>query len=110
MFCKNCGREVGDNAVICPYCGVQIKEIEKKKQTCSLAVVGFILSFFFSIAGLICSIIARKKCHKENLDGEGFALAGIIISWLAIILDIVLIIAFVGFASYIVEIAPYYYY
>ena len=26
-FCKNCGKEIDDKAVICPSCGVQQKEI-----------------------------------------------------------------------------------
>ena len=25
-FCKNCGKEIDDNAVICPNCGVSQKE------------------------------------------------------------------------------------
>ena len=24
MFCNNCGNQVDDNAVVCPYCGVQL--------------------------------------------------------------------------------------
>jgi len=27
MFCKNCGTEINDNAVICPHCGVQVANI-----------------------------------------------------------------------------------
>ncbi len=27
MFCKNCGKEVDDQALICPYCGVQLGKI-----------------------------------------------------------------------------------
>ena len=26
-FCKNCGKEVDDAAIICPYCGVQLEAI-----------------------------------------------------------------------------------
>ncbi len=26
MFCKNCGREIDNNAEICPLCGVRVKE------------------------------------------------------------------------------------
>ena len=25
-FCKNCGKEIDDNAVVCPHCGVIQKE------------------------------------------------------------------------------------
>ena len=111
MFCKNCGREVNDNAVVCPNCGVQLAHFNNLpvKGTCTLAIVGFILSFFFAIAGLICSIIARKKCNEEGLEGGGFALAGIIISAIEIAIAVIVIIALVGTASCLVASSPYYY-
>ena len=27
MFCKNCGKEIDDKAVVCPYCGVQTENL-----------------------------------------------------------------------------------
>lgn len=101
MFCKNCGNEVDNNAVVCPHCGVQLKQPEAEKpatsgEMCTLAIVGFILSFFISIAGLICSIIGYKKCKNENLKGSGFAIAGIIISALSMVLYVVYIIVAAG--------------
>lgn len=32
MFCKNCGREISNNAVVCPYCGVQTSAPVKAQQ------------------------------------------------------------------------------
>lgn len=32
MFCRNCGKEIDDKAVICPGCGVQTSEKKKKKK------------------------------------------------------------------------------
>lgn len=94
MFCKNCGREISDSTVVCPHCGVQIADFKKSasKQTCTMAIVGFVLSFLVSVAGLICSIIARKKCREENLEGGGLALAGIIISAVSIGFTIIYLI------------------
>ncbi len=31
MFCKECGKEIKDNAFVCPYCGVKSGEAHKKK-------------------------------------------------------------------------------
>ena len=31
MFCKNCGKEIADNAVVCPFCGVQVAEIKRNE-------------------------------------------------------------------------------
>lgn len=54
-----------------------------------LSIVGFILAFVISIAGLVVSIIALSQIKKTGEKGRGLALAGIIISVLAIILTIV---------------------
>ena len=100
-ICKNCGKEIDDYAVVCPYCGVQVGEIRTKK-TCTLAIVGFVLSLLFPLVGLICSIIARNKCRRENLDGDGLALAGIIIGAIETGLSLlVIIIYFAAIAAYI---------
>ena len=58
-----------------------------KKNSNVIAIVGFILSFFIGIAGLICSIIGLVK-SKELKDGKGFSIAGIIISSLRILISI----------------------
>ena len=88
MYCKNCGREISDNAVVCPHCGVQVGTIKSTTGTVSedknsIAVAGFILSFFIALAGLICSIIGYKKAVNEGAPQKGLALAGIIISSLS---------------------------
>lgn len=98
MFCKNCGKEVNDNAVICPNCGVQLAQLKgsnavDETKSNSMAVIGFILSFFISIAGLICSIIAYRKCRDEGLGGKGLAVAGIIISAVSMVFSFIYIIA-----------------
>lgn len=112
MFCKNCGKEISDNAVVCPYCGVQIADLKKDepKQTCTMAIVGFVLSFIVSIAGLICSIIARKKCKEENLAGSGLALAGIIISAVSLAFTVIYVIAILSIGCAAVNAAGAYYY
>lgn len=33
MFCKKCGKEIDDAAVICPSCGVQTDNFQKQNQT-----------------------------------------------------------------------------
>ena len=30
MYCKNCGKEIDNNAEICPLCGVRVKEATKE--------------------------------------------------------------------------------
>ena len=52
MFCKNCGKEIDDNAVICPHCGVAQKDPPEVVDNggfgwgllgCCIPVVGLIL-------------------------------------------------------------------
>ena len=92
MYCKNCGHEVNENAVICPHCGCQIQSFgptnnqannnanQTQQKSNPLAIVGFVLSFFVALAGLICSILGYNKAKNEGLEHKNLALAGIIIS------------------------------
>lgn len=108
MFCRNCGSQIDDRAVICPHCGIPTDNMNSKNYSANkqntIAIVGFILSFFVAIAGLVCSIIGYKAAKNEGKDGGGLALAGIIISaisiGLSIILAIILIAAFSTMPEY----------
>ena len=84
MFCKNCGQEVDDNAVVCPHCGVQVGKIETPASTNTegntIAIVGFVFSFLIALVGLICSIMGYKNAKNNGAPYKGLALAGIIIS------------------------------
>ncbi len=97
MYCRNCGHEIDDRAVICVHCGVATNFIQfnpnvqpEPQKVNGLALAGMIvgivgalgLSYFFcitSIVGLILSIIGLNKV-KECKSGKGFAIAGIIVS------------------------------
>ena len=57
--------------------------MERKTNTC--AIVGFILSFFVGLAGLIVSIVALNQIKKRNEKGKGLAIAGVVFSILGII-------------------------
>ena len=53
MYCKNCGKEIDDNAVVCPHCGVQQKRMASEVVVnggfgwgllgCGVPIVGLIL-------------------------------------------------------------------
>ena len=88
MFCKNCGSNVDDKAEICPHCGVRI--VEPRKAGNTIAIVGFILSFFVALAGLVCSIVGRNKATKEGAPYGNLALAGMIIAIVNMVLGAVL--------------------
>lgn len=82
MYCSNCGKELNDNAVICPGCGVPTGKngIPAQEKMNVLAIVGFVLAFFIPVAGLICSIIGKNKADEYGGNGKSLATAGIAIS------------------------------
>ncbi len=98
MFCKNCGKEIDDSAVVCPNCGVATENMAKNApapaQKNTMALVGFILALLsFNVIALIISIIGLSNSKKPEYagDGKGFAIAGIVISCVYIGLYIILL-------------------
>ena len=66
--------------------------INPQPQQNNLAIVGFILAFFVSIAGLIVSIFALKKAKQLNGHHRGLAIAGIVISSFSMLVTVLTII------------------
>jgi len=101
--CPNCNSEIPDEAKFCPNCGSIQPDYAQSQggapypgrdpygyppprppRPCSysgLSIAGFVLSFVFSLVGLIVSIIAYNDA-KEICDfrSQGLAKAGIIVS------------------------------
>lgn len=102
MFCKNCGSEINEKAVVCVHCGCPVQRPQdlntpKKPEakTNVLAIVGFVLSFLIPLAGLICSALGIKNADKScGGSGKGLAIAGVCISSIALIVSIALYIHF----------------
>lgn len=61
----------------------------------TLAVVGFVLSFFFSVPGIVCGHIALSQIKRTGERGRGLAIAGLVIGYLglALVIAYVVIIA-----------------
>ena len=112
MFCKNCGKEIDDNASVCIHCGVATGKTQPvTNETNVMAIVGFVLSFFTAIIGLICSIIGYKNSKDPRYKGNGrsLAIAGIIISCVATALYFIIIIAVIsGAACFASSVGTYY--
>ncbi|MDE6001119.1 MAG: zinc ribbon domain-containing protein [Clostridia bacterium] len=103
MFCKNCGKEINDNAVVCPHCGVQVASVQTtsnaSNESNTMAIIGFVFAFLMPLVGLICSIIGYKRAKNEGMNNKGLALAGIIISAIAIGTYVILFISIVAAGS-----------
>lgn len=124
MFCKSCGNQLDDNAVICPHCGVPTDKMNgfaattnsstgtTTKQTNICAILGFsfslafwvldfipfinYLSFALLIAAFVLSIVGISNANKKDQNLKGLAIAGLVISCVTLFLLIIgLILVFV---------------
>ncbi len=95
-FCTHCGKEVLDDAIICPACGCSVQYEGKQKTTqatatpnynvptdtySAMSIAGFVCSFFAVVVGLILSIIAFNEAKRTGSQkSQSMSKAGIIIS------------------------------
>lgn len=123
MFCKNCGKEIDDRAVICVNCGLPTDNFynkapaqESNVKYNAFAICGFTLSLvgiFFnvmawwflpllllimgtviSILGLIFSILGFQQCNARKERCRGLAISGIAVSAASLALGLISIILY----------------
>ena len=103
MYCKHCGHEVNEKAIICPNCGIATdnytavsKPAASQTKFNGLALAGMICAIagiiggdylicLPSLVGLILSIVGMVKV-KEYKSGFGFALTGIIVGAISLLI------------------------
>lgn len=66
------------------------------QKTNTLAIVGFVLAFFLPFIGLILVIIALTQIKKTNQGGKGLAIAGLILSIIFLLFQIIILVAILG--------------
>jgi type II secretory pathway pseudopilin PulG len=71
-------------------------------RTSGLAIAGFVCSFFCGLLGLILSIMGRNEIRRSGgaVQGEGLALAGIIISIVFLVLNVIGIAAAIAIPAF----------
>ena len=78
MYCKNCGKEIGDNAYICSGCGVKVYGHGPGDGPIGCLLGG--VCFLWPIVGLILYLSWKEeKPYMANSAGKQ-ALLGLIIS------------------------------
>jgi Domain of unknown function (DUF4190) len=65
------------------------------QKTNTLAIVGFILAFFISVAGIIVSAIALGQIKKTGEGGRGLAIGGVIVGIVVTLIYVIWIIVYV---------------
>ncbi len=89
MFCSKCGKEINDEAVVCPNCGCAVNGSNSMKNAAAgedapNGVLN-ILSFFIPIVGLILFCVMYAKTPRKAKQIGIFALVGFIINFVLII-------------------------
>ncbi len=96
MFCKKCGKEVNDDAVVCVHCGCSLKEDENKKEMNeSKTGIGVLMGLFLGIIGLvigICMYPAGTLARKTFLKAWGITF-GVCVAILVVCYIIILCVA-----------------
>jgi hypothetical protein len=63
--------------------------------TNTLAIIALVCAFVFAPAGLVCGILARRQIRQTGEQGDGLALAAIIVSIAQIIIGLAVIAFFI---------------
>jgi hypothetical protein len=74
------------------------------RPTNTMAILALVMAFVFAPAGLVLGIVARKQIRQTGEDGDGLALAGIIVGGvvtaLFVLMFVFLILALSAASSY----------
>lgn len=83
MYCKKCGKEINDNAVICPSCGCATDKYEQKnfKNESDSSSAGWaVLGFLIPLVGLILYLVWKDELPlRAKSVGKG-ALVSVIVN------------------------------
>ena len=75
-----------------------------RRPTNAMAILALVTAFVFAPAGIILGVMARKQIRQTGEDGDGLALAGIVIGSIATalfgLMMLFMIVAFSAASSY----------
>jgi hypothetical protein len=71
-----------------------------------MAILALVLAFVFAPAGLVVGIVARKQIRRTGEDGDGLALAGIIVGGIFTAFFALIIVGMIATFSAATSFAP----
>ena len=94
MFCRHCGQEINDEAVICVHCGRAVAPFhEKSPQTVAPKNV-----YNHVTAGLLALFLGSFGAHKFYLKGYGMGVLFLLFFWTGVPFFVSIIEAILYFA------------
>lgn len=63
----------------------------------ALAIVGFVLAFVVPPGGIVCGHIARRQIRTTQEQGDGLALAGLILGYVFTCTIVLVVLIWLGF-------------
>ena len=96
-YCQKCGKELMDEAVICPCCGCAVAAEAYKMQreateTGALATTALVFAFISPIVGIILGIIGTAKYttkkYKDRSTAAIIASIGIFVACFSLIMAV----------------------
>lgn len=86
MFCKHCGNEVLDSAVVCPKCGSSLKQVQETTEEDKAGAGWIILSILIPLVGAILGIVwmqnpQTKKKGKTMLITAAISFGVYVLFW-----------------------------
>lgn len=94
MYCKNCGRHLAEEAIVCPACGVATEKFYQSHPATkedNPSVILKIASFIYPILGVILYIIYENKQPKCASSYMKHAIYGTLFAFVMVIFYIILI-------------------
>ena len=85
MFCKNCGKEIDNNAFVCPHCGVKVATAEPQKEETNVFAGLSYLGILIPLLGWIFGGIGLSKAKKTG-KGTGLSIGGLIVTTVCFII------------------------
>ena len=79
MFCRNCGKEVNDNAVVCVSCGAAVKPQSSKQD----GPIGCLLGgacFLVPIIGLVLYLMWKDEMPQKAKQAGIWAIVGFVLN------------------------------
>lgn len=116
MFCKYCGAQLDDNAVICPHCGIPTDKFNAQptpnntqaaKKTNGMAIAALVVSLIGlfgggyllcipPVIGLVLSILGIQQANRTNGSGRGMAIGSLIVSVISVVFWVIVWIIAIG--------------